>query len=283
MGLTRVFAKYPSLRPLLRHYRSTSAILGAIFRSQLSVEDSRRIIQDRLEHRRENFCEVVEKAIFAVPGSPYRALLQRAGYELGDVIRLVQSLGIEGTLGELHSRGVYIDILEFKGKKDVVRGEDTFRFREKDFSNPLLSDGLGTRSGGTRSAGTEMVVPLEYIRQHNPYNVLASHACRIIENPVVIWLPILPAGEGLFFNLRFAAMGNPPVKWFSQVDEKYIKPSMMDRLKTRSTIWMGVLHGKRMPGPEFVDINRTFEVARWMENTLDRPGGSPLSPTPVRP
>ncbi|MFX0200580.1 MAG: hypothetical protein ACFFCW_31050 [Candidatus Hodarchaeota archaeon] len=55
---------------------------------------------------------------------------------------------------------------------------------------------------------------------------------------VIIWLPILPALEGLFFNLRFGVAGNTPVKWYSQIDPDAIKPSFMDRIKTLSSIKM---------------------------------------------
>ena len=261
-------AYFLNIKLLYRHYKATSAILRKVFKDPLTLEESEKIISYRLKRRKENFLEVMEKAIFAFPESPYKILLQRAGYGYEDVRKLVESRGIEETLIVLFEKGVYIDILEFKGKKPVVRGKDIFRFREKDFSNPLLTDGLRTKSGGTRSIGTNMMVPLEYIEEHNPYGVLASHECGLSKNPVIIWLPILPAGEGLFFNLRFTAMGNPPVKWFSQVDERYIKPSLMDKLKTKSTIWMARFYEKRMVGPEFVDMRNTAKIARWMSENL---------------
>ncbi len=264
---------FSSATHLYRHYRTTAAILSRILRQPLSLEQSASIVRSRLMKRKENFLEMLEKTVFGFERSPYRILLERAGFTRGSVRELVENHGIEATLGLLYEKGVFVDLLEFKGKKNVVRGKDTFRFAEKDFSNPLLTAGLGTRSGGTRSSGTKVTVPLEYIQQHNPYNVLASHACDMMHRPVIIWLPILPAGEGLFFSLRFAAMGNAPVKWFSQVDERYIKPSLMDRLKTRSTIWMGTVYGKRMAAPEYVDMQNTAVIARWMTEHLGKAKG----------
>ncbi len=264
---------FAGLMFLYRHYRATSAILRRVLKNPLTYEQSENIIKERLRRREENFLEMVEKTIFAFSGSPYRILMERAGIGYEDLKRLVGSCGIEATLKQLYEKGVYIDLLEFKGKKDVVRGNDVYRFKEKDFSNPLLTEGFGTRSGGTRSAGTKMVVPLEYIQEHNPYNVLAVEEYGIRDYPAIIWLPILPAGEGLFFNLRFTAIGNPPVKWFSQVDEKYIKPPLLDRLKTNSTIWMARFYGKRMCGPEFVEMRNTIRIARWMSENLQNAKG----------
>lgn len=264
---------FSNIRLLYRHYKATSAILKKILKYPLTLEMSKEIITDRLKRREENFLEMVEKTIFGYQGSPYRILLERAGYRYEDIQSFVMTGGIEHTLQALYEKGVYIDILEFKGKKTVIRGKDRFNFKEKDFSNPLLTEGLGTKSGGTRSTGTNMVVPLKYIEEHNPYGVFAVNEYDILKNPAIIWLPILPAGEGLFFNLRFTAIGNPPVKWFSHVDERYIKPSAMDRLKTKSTIWMARLYGKRMPEPEFVDIRDTAKIARLMGENLGNSNG----------
>ncbi len=259
---------FSNLRLLYRHHRTTAAILARVLGNPLSLARSEEILRTRVNRRKENFLEMMERTIYAFPQSPYRILLEHAGIGYEDVRGLVERHGLEGTLKHLYERGIRIDILEFKGKKDVVRGESVFRFKEKDFSNPLLTEGLGTRSGGTRSSGTPMIVPLEYIEEHNPYNVVASRACDMDENPVIIWLPILPAGEGLFFNLRFAAMNNAPVKWYSQVDERYIRPSFMDKVKTKSTIWMAALYGKRMPEPEYVELQDTIRIAKWMRDHL---------------
>ena len=263
------------IKVLYRHYLVTSSILRKVLNDPLSLDQSRSILRSRIENRTNNFLESIEETIFQHSDSPYKILLERAGYNFEDVRRSVEEMGIEGTLKVLCEKGVYIDILEFKGKKEVVRGKDVYRFQEKDFSNPLLTTGLKTRSGGTRGPGTTMMVPLEYIKEHNPYNVVAAAECGITKKPVIIWLPILPAGEGLFFNLRFTAMGNPPVKWFSQVDERYIRPSTIDRLKTLSSVWMARFYGKRMPGPEFVPIRDTNQIARWMNANLN--GGTGFS------
>lgn len=264
---------FPNIITFYKHYRSTSAILRRVIKNPLTYDTSKSILRERLGKRNENFLESVEKTIYAHDSSPYKKLLEHAGLRFADVQRLVMTKGIESALRDLYDKGVYIDILEFKGKKTTVRGKAAFNFKEKDFSNPLLTKGVDTRSGGTRSGGTQIMVPLEYIEQHNPYGVFAAHENNIIDKPSIIWLPILPAGEGLFFNLRFTAMGVPPVKWFSQVDARYIKPSLNDRMKTKMTILMARYYGKKIPEPEFVDIRRTAEIARWMAGNMGTASG----------
>jgi hypothetical protein len=266
----KIFSNIPLL---FRHYKATSAALRRVLKVPLTLDMSRRILSERLEKRRENFLESIEETIYGSDSSPYRILLEKAGFRFQDLQMLIMTRGIEDTLGDLYEKGVYIDILEFKGKKTVVRGRHSFNFTEKDFSNPLLTKGLDTKSGGTRSGGTKIIVPLEYIEQHNPYGVFAAHENGITKNPAIIWLPILPAGEGLFFNLRFTAMDNPPVKWFSQIDKKHIKPSREDKLKTKTSVWMARLYGKKMPDPEFVDIRKTVSIAKWMNDNLGNHSG----------
>lgn len=266
--------KKPSnLQILYRHYKTSSLILRQILKNPISREEGIRVLKERLAAREDNFLQVLEKAIFANPNSPYRILLELANYTFDGVKALIRTKGIEETLKILHKDGVHIDFLELKGKKEVRRGENTYRFKEKDFANPLLTTGFGTQSGGTRSAGTRMVVPLEFIRQHNPYSIVGASECGMLENPAIIWLPILPAGEGLFFTLRFAAMGNPPVKWFSQVDKTHINPPTIEKLKTITSVWIGRFLGKRIPKPEFVDMGDTLKIAKWMNDNLGKRKG----------
>ncbi len=61
----------------------------------------------RLERREEDFLDVVRRAVYEVPTSPYRALLQWAGCEYGDLVRAVRADGLEGALGHaLSTRGL---------------------------------------------------------------------------------------------------------------------------------------------------------------------------------
>jgi len=265
--------KLAQILVLYRHYQTSSKILKQIFKNPISKEEGSNILKERLAAREDNFLNSLEQTVFAYPQSPYKILLDRANYTFELIKKLTKTNGIEDTLKKLHGDGIYIDILEFKGKKDVVRGRNIYQFKEKDFSNPLLTAGFGTHSGGTRSAGTKMMVPLEFIRQHNPYSIVGASECGMLEKPAIIWLPILPAGEGLFFVLRFAGMGNPPVKWYSQVNEKYIKPPLIEKLKTMMSVWIGRLYRKRIPKPEFVDLKNSIKIARWMDSNLNEANG----------
>jgi hypothetical protein len=243
----------------------SSSLLSQVFSKPFRLEEAVRTVKDRLANREKSFLETIRSTVYEHRDSPYLRLLSRAGWSFDRLSAFAGDRGIEECLTALKSDGVYMHIEEFKGKKETVRGTDVYRFSEKDFNNPRHNLGYQTQSGGSRSAGSRMTVPMEAVQHNNIYGVIAAHEYGIMDKPVIIYLPILPAGEGLFFNLRFTAMSNPPVRWFSQVDDKYCAPGRSNTYKTRATVWMARLHGIRMPGPQFVDIRDTVEIARWMK------------------
>ncbi|MBI5575773.1 MAG: hypothetical protein HY896_05360 [Deltaproteobacteria bacterium] len=253
---------------MLQHYRTSTAILRKVLKSPMSFDRSMEIIREGVEKREKNFLSMLEKCVFRNPRSPYKALLDHAGYSFGDIESMVGEKGLEETLKKLHSDGVYLTIQEYKGRIPAVRGNRTFRFKETDFNNASLSSGLDTQTGGTTGRSTKVKVPLEYILQNTVYGIHASRLYDIPGRKAIVWLPILPALEGFFFNLRFGVAGNTPVKWYSQVDGRNMKPSMEDRLKTATTIRMSRLYGIRLPKPEFVDIGSTHTIAQWMDGNL---------------
>lgn len=261
------------IKSLVQHYRTSTAILGQLLKTPHTFEESAAVIRKGIEMRNANFLATVRKCIFGNPGSPYKALLEHAGYGMGDIESLVARMGLEETLKKLHADGVYVDIREFKGRKPAVRNGKTFVFSEKDFNNHLLSTGLETQTGGTTGRSANVKVPLEFIRQNAIYGVYASSLYGIPGKKVIIWLPILPALEGLFFNLRFGIAGNTPVKWYSQTDPGAIRPSLMERMKTLSTIWLARRHGIPLPVAEFIDMKETARIARWMNDHLGDNGG----------
>lgn len=272
-GLTKNMSFIKDIPVIYKYARRSSRMLSRMFKHRMDYTSASEALSERLKNRTESFLNSVNGTIFQHSESPYLKLFKRAGYDFDAVKSLVLDRGIEGCLTILKKKGVYIDINEFKGHKKTVRGSDTYQFSESDFNNPLLNTGYRTESGGSRSSGSKMTVPAEYIQQNNVYGVLAANENKILDKPAIIYLPILPAGEGLFFNIRFTAMGNPPVKWFSPIDRRYIKPSLSNRFKTSSTILAARLRGMKMRGPEFVDMRDTVRIIKWIHSNLDRASG----------
>ena len=89
------------IKQLYGHYKTTSEILRRILKDPLTLTDSEKILGERLSKRKENFLEMLEKAVYAVPLSPYKFLLDQAGYAYEDVKKLVEIGGVEETLKTL--------------------------------------------------------------------------------------------------------------------------------------------------------------------------------------
>lgn len=119
----------------------------------LALELARKMLLERITQREANFLSLFEEGVFGYAKSPYIKLLTSKKITIKDIKKWVAQSGIEKTLSELQSQGVYFTIEEFKGKKDVVRNGLSFRVNEKDFDNPFLSTAYEVRSSGTRSSG----------------------------------------------------------------------------------------------------------------------------------
>jgi hypothetical protein len=135
------------------------ALMGGRFLRQLpsflhhpvTLEEARATLRRRLENREADFLTLVKRAIYEHPPSPYRALLQFAGCEYGDLDRLVRHEGVEGALRALCDKGVYLTIDEFKGRREVVRGTLTLPMDPLQLRNPLAAQHLPVQSSGSRS------------------------------------------------------------------------------------------------------------------------------------
>jgi hypothetical protein len=64
----------------------------------------------------------MRQAIYQRPENPYRTLLDHAGFEYGDIEKLVSKKDVEGTLHALFEQGVYLTVDEFKGRRPLIRG-----------------------------------------------------------------------------------------------------------------------------------------------------------------
>ena len=169
-------------------------------------------IKKRVETREENFLNFVEKGVFEYSRSPYLKLIEPKKILFQDLKTWVANEGIEGSLRQLESEGVYFTVDEFKGKVPVVRNGVEFWCQEGMFDNPFLSYVYEVRSGATRSAGTRVRIDFDYLHQRSLYDalLLSIHGC--LQAPIANWFPIFPGAPGINSSLRFAHIGNPALK-----------------------------------------------------------------------
>jgi hypothetical protein len=226
-------------------------------------------IAKRMENRIENFLNIIDKGVFNYNKSPYLPLLQKRKIDFKQIKSMVEKEGIEAALNSLLQEGVYFTIDEFKGKCDVNRNGISFRCNEKMFDNPYLSNVYEVRSGATRSAGTRIRIDFEYLEERSCYDalLLANHDC--LKSPIANWFPLFPGAPGINSSLRFLHIGNPPQKWFSQVDKSKIKVNWEKTWGTNLIFFISNFYGKPIVKPEFVDLNNAQKIAKWASQILE--------------
>jgi hypothetical protein len=258
-----------AFKDIKKYYRFCAG-MRKFLAHRVSLEESRSTITKRMEMRGKLFLNLVEKAIYGNPKSPYLKLLELGGYKLQDIIDLVERTGIEKTLERLFQDGVYVSFDEFKGRTKVTRGGKVFDFRESDFDNPFLSGHFEVKSSGTSGPGTRTMIDFDFLTQEAAYRALALDACGLMDAPCILWFPILPGNAGIKNLFRQAKIGRVPIKWFSQVDQRSIRPSIKDRLGTSLSVYLGRLFGSNMPQPEYVDLTEAHRIAQYTADIVQK-------------
>ena len=234
-----------------------------------ALELAKASLLSRVRDREGNFLNLAAKGIFGNPNSPYLKLLGYHKIAHSDLKRWVSQDGIEMALDRLFQEGVYFTIEEFKGLATVARNGARFRLSQRQFDNPFLSSAYEVRSGATRSTGTRINIDFDYLVQRSHYDAFILSLHNVLTCPVANWFPVFPGAPGINSSLRFARIGNPPKKWFTQVDHRHLKVDWKRRWGTNYLIYMSRALGVPLAKPEFVDLNNAYEIAKWASQTLD--------------
>ncbi|MGH7358769.1 MAG: hypothetical protein ACREJR_08145, partial [Candidatus Rokuibacteriota bacterium] len=150
--------------------------LPGFLRRPLTVPEARAAVATRLAHRDTSFLDVVRRGVFERPGSPYRALLERAGCEQADLVHLVRQDGVEGALRALYRAGVYLTVDEFKGRRPIVRAGQPVRGSIDGVWNPRVGPHLPSTTSGSRGTPVPVPADLAFLRDRaaNSLVVLAA-------------------------------------------------------------------------------------------------------------
>jgi hypothetical protein len=237
-----------------------------------ALEQARALLKKRISSRNENFLNLVERGVFGYPKSPYLKLLGPKKIVFADLKKEVENNGIEATLALLQKEGIYFTVDEFKGKTEVVRENIRFRCTEKMFDNPFLSTAYEVRSGATRSAGTRIRIDFDYLTQRSLYDAFLLDIHGVLTAPIANWFPLFPGAPGINSSLRFSHIGNPPKKWFSQVEKAQVKVNWEKRLGTDVIFFMGRLQGVPLAKPEYVNLNHALTIAQWANQMIKEHG-----------
>lgn len=242
------------------------ARVPAFLRSPIRPRDAREIVRRRLAHREADFLALVGGDVFGRARDPYRALFRHAGCELGDLERLTQTEGVEGALGTLARRGVYLTLDEFKGRSPVRRGALTVPMAPTDAFTRMARGVLGQRTSGSRGTRSSVPMSLAFEADHT-VNACLFLAARGNDG----WMHAMwevPGGPALRHALWFSRLGQPPGRWFSQADPRGRALPARYTWSGRLTRLSAAMGGVWLPPVRFVSVDAPAEIVDWMAGVL---------------
>lgn len=241
-------------------------VLPRYLRHPLTPVVARAELERLLRTREAAFLDLAGRVVYGRPANPFRRLLVAAGCEYGDLVRLVQTLGLEGALAELLRRGVYLTIEEFKRGRPVERGNLRFVVDPRDLLNPLNGRHLPTASGGSRGTQTPASADLWQERLYAVGTCLFLAAHGVTAPRFALW--DAPGSASLQILLLYAAAGARPTRWFTQVDLRAPGLDYRYRWSARLLRRASVLAGVPMPRPETVPLDDPAPIVEWLDQTL---------------
>jgi hypothetical protein len=240
--------------------------LPAFLASTLDADGARALIAAQLAQRDAIFLRMLERAVLARPTSLYARLCAHAGVTLADVARLLERDGLEGALVQLRAAGVWVSLEELKGRRPLRRGSLEIATRAEDFDNPLLAPAYTASSGGSRGAGTRVLVDLDLLAYEAAHQALFAERFDLGGCVAAQWRPVPPGIAGINNALRSARIGQPLMRWFSQSDPRQAEPA--DALLLRVLVHTARRHGGVIPAPEHVPVEDARAVARWLADVV---------------
>ena len=254
-----------------RAFAGFLAGLPRLLRQRMSYEEARGIVLQRLRDREANFLSSMEHGVFGNPRSPYRALLELAGCEYGDLVRSVHDLGLEGTLRSLREAGVYVTFEEFKGRTPLVRGGRTIPIADGDFDNPRFRRYVAMSTSGSSGAPRRVLMDLSSMSARLPVKVLSVHYHGLVGTRWIRWADI-PPGIGLTASLTDWVCGTVPERWFTAVWGGRDGTSSRFRAATIASLTVARLSGAKLPWPEYLPLDSAATIARLAGEILRRDG-----------
>ncbi len=258
------------LRSDVRKARSTLSLvfsLPAFLREPINLQTVEFDVKAELENREERFLHLIYTGVYQSTASPYLKLLKLAGCEYGDLQSHVWRHGLEKTLQQLASEGVYLTSDEFKGKKDIVRGKDQFRAAPEAFERRDAGAGFVAQSSGTRNRPIRSSIALDWLRIRSLGIGLFLKSHNVCSHAHAVYEPILPVSTGINNILYNARLRIPTERWFAaRVPANNPMEAWYNSSVTSLVVRTAKLLGHNFPNPEIGDQGHIEEILRWIED-----------------
>jgi hypothetical protein len=246
-------------------YARLTRDLPPFLRTPLDPETALARLQRALATREQRLAWLVERGVYARPTSPFARLLRHAGCELGDFRALLCREGVEGALGVLADRGVYVTFDEVKGRREAVRGSARFAFRGDDFDNPLFAPHLAAYTGGTGGVPSRSWRSLWLSAEQAAAMAVAFDAHGVRHARHVFWRTT-PA----YKMLVYAKLGHETIAWLHPLSPLPVRVRVVSDYL--ALLWR--LGGQRLPRPAFLDLRRPERLVAWLAR--QPPTGRPI-------
>lgn len=268
-------SRYQRLKTGLRNANlAGSFALAASVRRFLSetitVERAKEEIRASVAGREDRFLGLVRARVYARPSSPFLKLLRRCGCDYADLEHQVRRHGLEATLERLAAEGVYLTAEEAKGKKDVIRENESFRVDPRSLENTELSADYLSQSSGTNNRPRTSVVSLDRLAIWTFTNGVLFAAHDLFSCAHAVYDAVLPSGGGLRGLMMNAKLGITTDRWFARTFGQMSLGSHYYHFMTRLIVLAGKSAGRGLPMPEFIGVHDTGRIVDWVREESRR-------------
>lgn len=236
-----------------------------------TIEEAQLITRQRLNNREANFLNILQKAVFNCPSSPYLKLFQLFGYSYEDVKKLINQYGLEKTLEILRDAGIYFSIEEFKGIVPVRRKGIEFKVLPRDFNNPYtVKEATSNNPYESRSIGAITGNGFAFLSEIAvPQNILFLQAHKDVYPEVfpMAWLPAFLHGPGAGVFLVFHRLDKPLVKWFAyDISSGVFGTGLKGIVGFQLIVAAAKLFSRRVVMPEYIRQEETERVLDFIKH-----------------
>lgn len=247
-----------------REVLALPAAVRAVLAEPISLSQAEDEVRKRLHGRAQSFLDFARTEVFEKRRNPYHRMLKSAGCDYADLEQEVQKQGVERALERLALAGVYLTSEEYKGKKPVVRGQESFSVVPEDFECHDPGPSFTIQSSGTSNRPMESRRSLDRRGKAISMGIfLAAHG--LFSYAHGLYDAILPAGGGLTNLLIYAKLGIPTERWFAREVPVPWPVKWFGALTTQMIVRAAKRCPAGFPAPEVIGVNDTQRIVRWIE------------------
>lgn len=247
--------------------RALASFLVALknfLRQPITLDQARKEVERRIALRAARFLTVVDRRVFRRPESPYAKLLKNAGCDFAELGAQIKRYGVEKTLERLAAEGVYLTPDEFKGKREVKRGQLRLLVEPEDLEAGESLPGLRMQTSGTTNAPRSYLIPIPALASR-AFSLCVFYAAHdLFSHSGAVYDAVLPSNGGIRELLVCSGFGYRLDRWFARrVPSHHWLGARCSEALTYLVVMMGNAFGPGFPRPEFIESENVGPILDW--------------------